>query len=163
MLKETQKAVVKKIESVLKPKVLIRTLVPLLVLTAAFCSLNFSKKNCSGIKIYTDTKTLCTIVAYSNIERIKGLSGVDNFLDFDAMLFVFEKEGKHGIWMKDMLMPLDIIWLDANKQIVHLEKNVSPDSYPKSFNPGSNAKYVIETKAGAIEELGLKPMYQLKW
>jgi uncharacterized membrane protein (UPF0127 family) len=50
--------------------------------------------------------------------------------------------------MKDMRVPLDIIWLSDTGDIVHIERSVSPDSYPRVFYPGTPARYVLEMRAG---------------
>jgi uncharacterized membrane protein (UPF0127 family) len=87
-------------------------------------------------------------VADTLSERIQGLSGTP-FLPNDVVkLFVFGVAGKHSIWMKDMQYPIDIIWITEAGEIVAIEENVSPDSYPGSFTPKAEAWYVIEANAG---------------
>jgi len=66
------------------------------------------------------------------------------------MLFVFENPGIHGIWMKDMKFPIDIIWLDKDMSVISKELNVSPDTYPQVFYPSREAYYVLEVKAGTF-------------
>ena len=75
-----------------------------------------------------------------------------------GMLFVFEEEGFHSFWMKNMEIPIDILWLDAGKRIVHIEERVPPcpeDPCP-SYRPPIPALYVLELKAGRVDECGLK-------
>lgn len=50
--------------------------------------------------------------------------------------------------MKDTLVPLDIFWLDAQGQVVWMQEQVRPDSYPAVFYPKTSALYVLETMAG---------------
>ena len=64
------------------------------------------------------------------------------------MLFVFDRDGNYGFWMKDMKFPIDIIFADAQKKIIMIYHNVQPDSYPKVFYPNAPARYVLETPAG---------------
>lgn len=85
-----------------------------------------------------------------------GLSGRDGLLRTQGLLFIFKKEGYYPFWMKDMLFPIDMIWIDANKKIVHIEHNVSPDTYPRSFASPQLATYVLETAAGIAKEKGIK-------
>lgn len=80
-------------------------------------------------------------------ERQKGLSGVSTLADNEGMLFIFESEGRYGFWMKDTLLSLDIIWANNNMEIVHIEKNVRPESYPATYYPPVPARFVIETNA----------------
>ena len=63
------------------------------------------------------------------------------------MLFVFNTPASYGIWMKDMLFPIDIISLDDHFSIVHIEHNVSPATYPNVFYSPSSTRYIIETNA----------------
>lgn len=88
-------------------------------------------------------------------EREKGLSGTESLATDRAVLFVFPHESKWGIWMKDMKYPIDIVWLDTEKRVIHLEKNVQPSSYPKVFEPTTPARYVIELAHGTIERTGI--------
>ncbi len=89
-------------------------------------------------------------VADSIPERIKGLSGTPYLPSGVVKLFAFGAEGEHGIWMKDMNYPLDIIWVAKNGTIVHIEDNVSPETYPESFSSPRPAWYVIEAQAGFV-------------
>ena len=81
-------------------------------------------------------------------DRMRGLSNREYLSYNEAMLFVFPDAGMHGIWMKDMRFPIDIIWLDEQQMVLTIESNVSPDSYPTVFNPVTPAKYVVEVNAG---------------
>lgn len=83
-------------------------------------------------------------VSDTRSEQIKGLSGRASIGKMEGMLFVFEELGRHGIWMKDMNFPIDILWLDEDKKIIHIEENVSPDTYPTVFRPDGEALYVLE-------------------
>lgn len=88
--------------------------------------------------------------AESEEERRQGLSDRESLAQDSAMLFVFGSPNQYGIWMKDMNFNLDIIWLDANKKVVHIEEDVSPDTYPEVFTPSSPAKYVVEVNSGVV-------------
>ncbi len=87
-------------------------------------------------------------IAKTNQDRVGGLSN-RSFLDKKTgMLFVFDKIDYHSFWMKDMLIYLDIIFIDQNWQIVAIERNLSPDSFPKTFGGEVKSKYVLEINAG---------------
>src|SRR5579872_3076587 len=74
----------------------------------------------------------------------------------DAMLFVFPVSTPNlQFWMNGMNFPLDIIWLDSDKKIVFMEKNLSPATYPNAFGPAGDSQYVIEVAAGTADRLGL--------
>lgn len=95
-------------------------------------------------------------LARTDSERSQGLSGVPCLADEEGMLFIFNEPYEVGIWMKDMLMSLDIIWLDENGVVIHIENSVSPNTYPKIFTPASPAKYVIELKSGIFAKSGIE-------
>ena len=82
----------------------------------------------------------------------------------EGMLFVFPQEMIQNFWMKDMTFDLDMIWLDSNYKIVHIEKNALATSY-NSNNPQSSqmftngqdhpAKYVLEIDSGLSDKMNL--------
>lgn len=107
--------------------------------------------------IYLGSVALDVTLADEQAERIKGLSGTPSLGDFEGKLFIFDTDSKHGIWMKDMLMPLDIIWIDKNLQVVHIEENVLPNTYPnKVFSPPVDARFVLEMNAFFVSSLKVR-------
>lgn len=88
-------------------------------------------------------------------KRVLGLSGRESLGKLEGMLFVFDKPGFHGIWMKDMNFDIDILWLDQDKRVVHIKEHASPSSYPTVFYPRERSRYVIELKAGEIARNGI--------
>lgn len=95
-------------------------------------------------------------VADSETERIKGLSGVTSLREQEGKLFFFDSEGWYGIWMKDMLMPIDIIWINNQGNIVHIEENVMPDSYPTIYSSTVPARFVLEVNAFFVDTFNIK-------
>ncbi len=95
----------------------------------------------------------------------RGLSGRPSLERDQGMLFVFKRPDKYCIWMKDMRFDLDILWLDHNKRVVLIERNVSPSTYPHSFCPDQPARYVLEVNAGSSRrarvELGDRVTFRL--
>lgn len=88
-------------------------------------------------------------------KRVRGLSGRESLEQEKVMLFVFKEESYPGIWMKEMAFPIDIAWADKNGAIVHIERNVSPKTFPKVFFPSAKSLYVLEANAGFFESHGL--------
>jgi uncharacterized membrane protein (UPF0127 family) len=87
--------------------------------------------------------------------RELGLSGRPSMNDDEGMLFVFDVPGRYGFWMKDMLFPIDMVWINGNGIVVSIERNVTPESYPKAYINQSDASYVLELGAGRAEVFGL--------
>ena len=97
-------------------------------------------------------------VASTTAEQQKGLMGRKTLAQNRGMLFEFDNIGDHPMWMKNTLIPLDIIWLDENKKIVFIEKNALPCAGNDCANyvAVSPAKFVLEVNAGAADTLKLK-------
>ena len=95
-------------------------------------------------------------IADSPTERTQGLSDRPSLPDDSGMLFIFDEPGYYSFWMKNMLFPIDIIWLDENWRIVKIDENILPETYPALLDPPSPVKYVLEINAGKARELELE-------
>jgi len=76
----------------------------------------------------------------------------------EGMIFVFPYPEIHLFWMKNTLVPLDILWLDERLSIVHLETQVPPcrkDPCP-NYGPARKVRFVLELRSGAAARHGLK-------
>ena len=72
-----------------------------------------------------------------------------------AMLFIMEYERKQSFWMRNTKMSLDIIYINANMEIVSVYKHTQP--YSVSPIPSfEKAKYVVETAAGFCDKFGIE-------
>lgn len=123
--------------------------------------------NRQRISISVGEATFQMEVADTNELRAKGLSGRQELEENQAMLFVFEKSDKHSMWMKDMRIPIDIIWLDEKKKVVHVEHNIWPDNEPhKTYVSPKPARYVLEIKAGGAKkhniDIGVQARFELE-
>lgn len=94
-------------------------------------------------------------VAITAEQQTKGLSGVASLAPDAGMLFAFKASGEHSFWMKDMRMNLDIVWFNADRQVIKIDKNVSPASYPQKLSAGGATRYVLEIASGAADRLGI--------
>jgi uncharacterized protein len=122
-----------------------------------FWKLNYDQQT---LRLHGHTYRITVLRTEDELQR--GLSGTDNLPAEHAMVFVFPREEKWSIWMKDMNYPIDIVWLDNAKNVVHLEKDVQPSTYnnaepakSKLFKPDKVARYVIELASGTIERTGI--------
>ncbi len=121
--------------------------------------LNKNKFNEHTIYINDDIK-INVAIADTQSERTKGLGGVEFMGPGEGMLFVFDKNDKWRIWMKDMLFGIDIIWIDENGKIIDIREFVYPETYekliPDVFEPIEPARYVLEVVAGFAGANGIK-------
>jgi len=93
--------------------------------------------------------------ATSTTAQERGLGGRVSIPDDYGMLFVFPKSDYYGIWMKDMFLPIDIFWLDAQGHIIAVSEDVATSTYPNVFYPPTPVKYVLETAVGFAREHGI--------
>jgi uncharacterized membrane protein (UPF0127 family) len=107
----------------------------------------------SGIKYKTITiekLALSVRVAKTPTEQAASLNGINSIRDNEGMLFVFEEDGIYSMSTKDMLFPVDIMWLDRNGVIVDSYANVSPGRRDP-IKPSTRARYVLMINAGLME------------
>jgi uncharacterized membrane protein (UPF0127 family) len=99
---------------------------------------------------------IAVALAITDAQRQQGLSGTQSLKEGEGMLFVFSDDGPHHFWMKDMNYSIDIIWIDSDGRIVHIEPSLSPDTYPTSYGPDTPSRYVLEVNAGFAQAHALK-------
>lgn len=100
--------------------------------------------------VLPDGSTVRIEVATDDDTRAQGLMFRDRVPEGTGMLFVFAQSGEYPFWMKNTLVPLDMIWIDEQRRVVHVEPDVRPcraDPCP-SYPPHVVAKYVLELGAG---------------
>lgn len=100
-------------------------------------------------------------IADSPEERAEGLMNRQNLSENSGMLFVYKKEGSRSFWMKNTSIPLDIIFLNSEMDVINIEKadpepDVKVDSNYESYRSDRPAKYVLEINQNRSEEIGLK-------
>lgn len=115
----------------------------------------FDKKVNHDLVIRAPSGNLNVEVADTDTERERGLSYKKSMNEDEGMLFIFDKTGKYGFWMKDMNFSLDILWLDEDGHVVYDADNVPPETYPGILMNDAPAKYVLELNAGEAEKYGI--------
>ena len=114
------------------------------------------EKGSVGIKIDTGETLYFNIeLAASADEQAKGMMYRTEMGDYDGMLFVFPDESMRTFWMKNTLIPLDMLFLDHAGRIHHIHHSALPQdlSYISSKYP---SKAVLEIKGGTAAKLGIK-------
>jgi uncharacterized membrane protein (UPF0127 family) len=95
-------------------------------------------------------------VMISDQDRALGLMFRPSLPEDKGMLFIFERADFHSIWMKNCRFPIDIVWLDEERRIVHVAEGVPPceaDPCP-AYEPLRRARYVLELNAGQAAREG---------
>lgn len=94
-------------------------------------------------------------VANDYAEREQGLMYRDSMAENNGMLFLMETEEPQTFWMKNTIISLDIIYVDADKRIVSISRNCKPQSLDQ-IPSAKPALYVVEVVAGYTAKYGIK-------
>lgn len=103
-------------------------------------------------KTTTDsTKVVIDIeIADTEYETQTGLMYRNSMEASQGMLFVFDDASERSFYMKNTKIPLDLIFIDANKTLVSFQKNAKPFD-ESSLPSNAPAKYVLEVNAGLVD------------
>jgi len=90
-------------------------------------------------------------------ELSKGLMFRESLDKNSGMFFIFPEEGIYNFLMKNTLIPLDIIWINSNKEVVFIQENAQPCKEKcEIYKNNQKALYVLEMNAGKAKELDIK-------
>jgi len=93
-------------------------------------------------------------MAQTIAQKSKGLSGRETLCKNCGMFFIFGFETNLPFWMKDTLVPLDMIWLDKNGKIVDIQ-TITEINSTKIYQNKIPAKYVLELNANDSQKINL--------
>ena len=105
-------------------------------------------------------KTFAVDLAISVDEKALGLMGRPSLHANEGMLFIYSEDVAPAFWMKGMLIPLDIVWIDAKLMVVSVSSNVPPVGSgvtPPNYYPERPIRYVLEVNSGLAFENGIGP------
>ena len=103
-----------------------------------------------------ETVTLDVEMAVSDEAEERGLMYRTSMPENSGMLFMFEREDIRAFWMKNTLIPLDMVFIRKDGKIVNIHENAVPKDLTPIYSTGpSNA--VLEINGGRAAKLGLKP------
>ncbi len=101
-------------------------------------------------------------IADTDSSRARGLMYRTQLAESQGMLFIFPDEQPRSFWMHNTPLPLDMIFVNANGQIVTILKNTAPFDDSKYDSPAP-AKYVIEVNAGYTEKYHITVGDRIRW
>ena len=109
--------------------------------------------------------TLATIaieIADTDAERQRGLMQRRS-LGYDrGMLFIFEETSTDGMWMKNTPLPLDIVFVSPDSQVINIARRTTPFS-EETIEPAAPRRFVVEVRAGFANEFGLTDSTRIRW
>lgn len=133
----------------------------IIILALLVYQLFFNNPSLSATKINIKGKTYRLEIAKTVPQQTKGLMDRSSLCANCGMIFVFNLELPQVFWMKDTLIPLDMIFLDHNGTVLNIAAAVPqvgvPDNQLTLYRSVGLAKYVIELNAGDAGKLTLKP------
>ena len=139
------------------PKNIILILISALIIIAILIwrFLFFIPSSAKFVDIKINNNNYKIELAQNSAQKIKGLSNRDSLCPNCGMLFIFSFETDLPFWMKDTLIPLDMIWLDKTGKVVDL-KTATETNSSKLYQNQSPAQYVLELNANEAQKIGLK-------
>jgi len=107
-------------------------------------------------------------VAVTPQETSKGLMYRQSLAKDRCMFFVYGEDGYHSVWMKNCLIALDVVWIDAEGRVVEFAEHIPPCSPMRgedcpTYGGTVPARHFIEFSAGTFKRLGLKKGDRLGW
>lgn len=111
-----------------------------------------------AVKLYpmtVNTTAVSVELAESREQQEKGLGGRTGLPEGRGLLYLLAKPDFYTFWMKNMKFPIDIIWVDKNQKIIDITHNLTPDSYPRIFQPVKPAQIILEVNAGFAKKNGI--------
>ena len=103
-------------------------------------------------KILINKKELTAIISDSFIKHMIGLMFRESLDKKSCMLFIFNRNAHHGVWMHNMRFPIDVIWLNEEMRLEDFVENIQPCKTLncKTYTPKKMVKYIIELNSGFI-------------
>jgi uncharacterized membrane protein (UPF0127 family) len=94
-------------------------------------------------------------VADDNAERSRGLMFVEEMPTMSGMLFVYEAPRRASFWMRNTLIPLDMLFADPAGRIIRIHENAVPLDQT-AIDGGEGVQYVLEINGGMSSRLGIE-------
>ena len=102
----------------------------------------------------TQRQTFEVEVTRTREQRARGLMFRKEIAERDGMLFDFGHDQEIRMWMKDTLIPLDMIFIESDGRILRIEQNAEPESL-RLISSNGPARAVLEVKAGIARKFGI--------
>lgn len=116
--------------------------------------------------VHTPHQALSVALQLTQEEQAKGLGGCRYIPKNSGMYFLFDDAAERIFWMKGMVIPIDIIWIEGGR-VVGMHRQVQPeplgtaDAYLAQYTSPEPADAVLEVAAGSAETYGIEVGTQL--
>ncbi|WP_405232318.1 DUF192 domain-containing protein [Lentisalinibacter salinarum] len=95
-------------------------------------------------------------LALNSAQRARGLMHVPAMPDDRGMLFLYPGERRVSMWMKNTLIPLDMVFIRADGTVANVASHTEPLSLESVYSRGP-VSAVLELNAGVAAQLGIEP------
>ena len=131
----------------------------LIILVFVFIYQFFGKKSQTEVNVKIKDTDYKLEIASTPAQKAKGLSGRSSLCPQCGMLFIFSSDAIQTFWMKDTLIPLDMIFLDSKGTVVTIHTARPEPGLPlhelTTYSSTAPARYVIELNANQSQKIGL--------
>jgi hypothetical protein len=134
-------------------------IIAVIILSAILIFFSFSAaKQEEPMNIITiNNKEIKVEIAKTSLEQYRGLSGRKNICPDCGMLFISGNKRERDFVMREMMFPLDIIWI-GDKKIVKIDSNLQPENSSNltNYKSGEPVDYALEVNAGFCADNNIK-------
>jgi uncharacterized protein len=116
--------------------------------------------------VFPDGTVIHVEIAADDPTREQGLMFRDRMAEDRGMIFFFPANGAYPFWMKNTLIPLDMIWIDDTRHVNFVASDVPPckaDPCPNFGSATLQSRYVLETAAGVAKRHKIEPGSALRF
>lgn len=147
-----------------KRKVILISIVSIVALITLIAGIFFMARKVNAVRDDVEVKiadaTIIAGVARTDAEQEKGLGGYAEIGMQEGMQFPFEEPTWPTFWMKDMLFPIDIVWVSEGK-VLGVVENIDPqigaqEDELKLYDPPDFIDSALELHAGAVKKFNIK-------
>jgi hypothetical protein len=139
--------------SKLKPMQIIFIFLTLILLAVAVFFLGGKTKK-SLVEFPSHNLKIEVELAQTIVQQAKGLMYRESLAENAGMLFIFSGENPKTFWMKNTKIPLDLIFISADKKVAEIKENFEPcrEASCPAYQSQAAVKYVLEVNAGFVSK-----------
>ena len=125
----------------------------LILITTVYAEEQYKTFGHGKVVFFEQDLTIEVEVATTEKQRTRGLMFREYLAPNKGMLFVFEQEVIQNVWMRDTLIPLDIVFISAKGKIVSIIKDLQPcvNEICDIYSSTKRAKYMLEVNQGMVD------------
>ena len=100
------------------------------------------------------TVTVVLELAITPEQQARGLMFREHLEPNAGMLFIFGYDAPHGFWMRNTLIPLDVLYISYDGAVVHIRQQAQPQD-ETIYIPPAPCRYVLEVNGGFCDREGV--------